>query len=247
MRSAARGAAAAVAFLTRFPLGRFELDGEDVARGVGLFPVVGACLGAIVGLVAVGLEGVFTPFLAATIAIAVELLLTGGIHVDALADTADVLGASSRERALEIMREGPIGAFGAAVLVVDLLAKSAAVAALLDDRTVWLLVAAWAAGRSAPLALASALPYARNGEGSGRALTDRAGRARLTGGVALGLAISVAAARSRSPVLLAGAVTGVVLAWTVARRRLSGVTGDALGAAVEVTTTLALVGAAASV
>lgn len=247
-RSALGAAAGAVSFLTRLPVGRrLDLDAADVGRGAFLFPLVGAGLGALVGLIAAGLERPFTPLLAAALAVGIEIVLTGGIHVDALADAADGLGAGSRERAFEIMREGSIGAFGAGALVIDLLAKTAALTSLLDDeRTVWLVLGAWATGRAAPLALAWALPYARASAGSGRVLTDHARRSGLALGLAVSVAVAIVSARSRSPALLGGAATALILVGAAARRRFGGVTGDVLGAAVEVTTTLGLVGAAAT-
>src|SRR5581483_6204617 len=124
---AARAALAAVAFLTRVPVGRVvELDGADVARGAALFPLVGAT--------AFGLARVVPSLAAAGIALAVGALLTGALHLDGLADTADSLGAHTRERALEIMRDHAIGAYGAAAVALDLLVKAAALAALAGDR-----------------------------------------------------------------------------------------------------------------
>ena len=173
--TALRAAAAALAFLTRIPVGRrIELDGEDVARGAVLFPVVGAGIGALVGLVAVGLDARLTVLVAAGLAVVLEALLTGGIHLDALADSADGLGAGTRERALEIMREPTIGAFGATALVLDVVVKIAALAAVAAGPDALLAVAAaFALGRTAPLALGWALPYARPEGGSGAALTGR--------------------------------------------------------------------------
>ncbi|MGH3091399.1 MAG: adenosylcobinamide-GDP ribazoletransferase [Gaiellaceae bacterium] len=242
-----RAGAAAVSFLTRVPVGRhLALDAADVGRGAALFPLVGAGIGAAVGLVAVGLDAVLPPFLAAALAVAVEALLTGAIHLDALADTADALGGGSRERALEIMREGTIGAFGGVALGLDLLVKTLALAALLEQPgTVLLAVAAWATGRAAPLALAWALPYARQTAGSGRVLTH-VGGAHLAAGLALGVAIAVAAAGNRAPALLAAAAVAAVAVGLAARARFRGVTGDVLGAAAETVTVLALVGAVAA-
>jgi adenosylcobinamide-GDP ribazoletransferase len=247
VRSTLRAAAAAVTFLTILPLGRlFALDETDVARGSLFFPLVGAALGAAVGLAAVALDDVLPVFVAAALAVALEALLTGVMHLDALADTADGLGGT-RERALDIMRDAQIGSFGAVALVLDLLVKVTAVVAVIElERTVLVLTAVWAVGRAAPLVLALLLPYARPEPGSGRTLTDGAGRVRLLLGLALGIVVAIVAAGARSPALLAAAGVCVVFCCLVARARFGGVTGDVLGASVEVTSTLALVGAVAT-
>ena len=243
-----RAAAAAVAFLTIVPIGRrVDLGGEDVARGSVFFPLVGAAIGGAVGLSAVALDDVLPVLVAAALAVALEAIVTGVIHIDALADVADGLGGGTRERALAIMRDPRVGSFGAAAVVLDLLVKVAAVLAVLElEQPVLVLVAVWAVGRTAPLALASVLPYARADSGSGRTLTDGAGIVRLALGLALAVAIAVAAAGGRSLAIFAAAVVSVLVVGLVARARFGGVTGDVLGAAVELTTTLGLVGAVAT-
>ena len=243
-----RAAAAALAFLTRVPVGRLTALGpDDVARGAVLFPVVGAGIGALAGGVAVGLDSRLTLLLAAALAVAVEALVTGAIHLDALADTADALGAPTMERALEIMRDPTIGSFGAAALGLDLLVKTAALAALLSGPDpVLAAIAAFALGRAAPLALSWALPYARAGGGLGASLAGAARAPWLAAGVLLGIGVAVAALGLRGLWLAAGAAVAVLAVGLVARRRFGGVTGDVLGAAVELATTLALVAAAAT-
>jgi adenosylcobinamide-GDP ribazoletransferase len=239
-----RPAAAALAFLTLLPLGRLEIGERDVARGALLFPVVGALVGAGVALVGIGLEDALTPFLAAAVAVAFEAVVTGGIHLDALADASDGLGVRNRGRALEIMGEGPVGAFGVASLVLDLLLKTGAIAVLLAaDGTLVVVAAAMALGRAAPLVLAWALPYARSGEGSGRILTDRTPAWSLGGGLALALVLATALLGLRAVALLAGAAMATLLVAVAARRRLGGVTGDVLGAGIELATTGSLLAA----
>ncbi len=243
--SVIRPVAAAVAFLTRIPLGRLRLDAVDVGRGSLFFPLVGAGIGALVGIVAEGGAELVTSFLAAAVAVAIEALVTGAIHLDALADAADGLGAPSRERALEVMRDPSIGTFGAVALLLDLLVKVGAVASLTVDGTaVWPLLAAFALGRAAPLAFGLGLPYASPGSGSGRALIDAPVWAKSCG---LLLAAGAAAlAVGWSAFVLAAAAAGVVfLVGAVARLRLGGVTGDVLGAGTELATTAALLAAAA--
>jgi adenosylcobinamide-GDP ribazoletransferase len=246
VRAELRGVVAAVAFLTRVPVGRaVVLDAADVARGGALFPLVGAGIGAATGGIAYVLADPLTPLLAALLGLAAAAVLTGVLHLDALADTADALGATTRERALEIMRDHSIGAYGGVALVLDLAVKAAALAALAGGTgVVRFAVCAGAASRAAPLALSAALPYARPGEGLGRALRTT-GIARCLAAVVIAAVICVGLAGVDGAILLgvAAAVTGV--AGVLAHRWLGGITGDILGAAAEIAETTVLVVAVA--
>jgi adenosylcobinamide-GDP ribazoletransferase len=226
----------AIAFLTRLPVGGGALS----KRSALWFPLVGAALGALVGGAAVGLAEVLPALLAGALAVALELALTGALHVDGLADSVDGLAGRDRERALAIMRDHAIGAYGTSALVLDLLAKAAALGALAERGEVLPVVAAFAVSRAAALPLAAALPYART-EGTGRAL-DGLRPAAAVAGVALAAAVAVAAG---APETLAAAPV-VVAVWWLARRRLRGVTGDVMGAAIELTAVAALVAAVAT-
>jgi adenosylcobinamide-GDP ribazoletransferase len=238
-----RGLAAAVAFLTRVPLGRFiELDAADVARGGALFPLVGAGIGAAVGGVTQALSGPLTAPLAAILGLAAGAVLTGVLHLDALADAADAFGATTRERALEIMRDHAIGAYGAVALVLDLGAKAAALAVLAERHdALRFAVCAAAVARVAPVMLSAALPYARAGGGTGNALGGAGvGRAVIAAAIAAGLCVVL-----HAPLLLAVAAVVIVGVGVTARRALGGVTGDVLGAAAELCEVAALVVAVA--
>jgi adenosylcobinamide-GDP ribazoletransferase len=234
-----RGLAAAVAFLTRVPVGRWvELDAGDVARAAAVFPLVGAGIGLAVGAVAQGLSGPLTAPLAAVLALAVGAALTGVLHLDALADTADALGAHTRERALEIMRDHAIGAYGGTALVLDLAAKVAALAVLAErHEAVRYAVCAAAVSRVAPVALSAALPYARAEPGTGSALRG-SGRVRCWIAIAVAVAICVVL---DAPLLLAVVAVVAAVVGLAARRGLGGVTGDVLGAAAELSELGALV------
>jgi adenosylcobinamide-GDP ribazoletransferase len=238
-----RGAAAAVAFLTRLPIGRLVvLDERDVSRGAALFPLVGAAIGAVVGGTAAGLVEVLPPIAAAGIALAVGAVLTGALHLDGLADTADALGAATRERALEIMRDHTTGAFGATALALDLIVKAAVLAALAEDGSaLGFAIAAGALARSGPVVLAAWLPSAR-GEGAGAGFAVAKGAA--VAAVVLGVAAGSASAGLDGLVLAAAAVVVALVLGAAFLRWLGGVTGDTLGATAELTETLALVTAA---
>jgi len=244
-----RGASAALAFLTRVPVGRaVEFDGADVARGVWAFPLVGALVGLGAGAVVVLADRALSPFVAAALGIAFAVAVTGAFHVDALADTCDALGAHTRERALEIMRDSRIGSFGAAAVALDLLVKTAAVAELAGERrALGALVAAGALSRAASPPLAALLPYARAQAGPGSVLSGRVTHAGATTAVVLGPAIAIGAFGLDGAILAGTVAIATVALGAFFVHRFGGVTGDTLGAATEVGEALALVVAAALV
>lgn len=241
-----RAAAGALSFLTRVPIGRaVVLDGVDVARGTPLFPLVGAGVGVLSGGVAVLLHPWLPSFTVAGIAVATAVLVTGAMHVDALADTCDATGARTRERALEIMRDSRVGAFGASAIALDLLIKVGAVTALLDRGEVLpALVVAGALSRAASPPLAALLPYPREEGGPGSVLTGRVSALAAGATVAIGVVLAVSVMGLDGALLVAAAAVTVISLGLVYRRWLGGATGDGLGAATELTETVVLVIAA---
>jgi adenosylcobinamide-GDP ribazoletransferase len=240
-----RAPAAAVAFLTRAPVGRFvALDGTDVARAAPLFPLVGGAVGACAGLLADALAGPLPGLVAGLLAVALAALLTGAIHLDALADTADALGARTRAQALEIMRDHAIGAYGATALVLVLLLDAAVLGALgTQDDAALAGLAAGAAGRATILPIAAWLPSARQGAGQGGALAGL-GPGRAVAGGLLALLLAAPAGAAGLAAVAAAAGTGAALA-VFYRLWLGGFTGDLLGAAAKLAETAALVTALA--
>src|SRR5581483_11958824 len=104
-RRESRAAAAALAFLTRLPVGRaIVLSGPDLGRAAHVFPLVGALLGLAVGATAVALAGRLSAVVAAPFALSVGALLTGAMHLGPLGGTAGAPGARRRAPALEILR-----------------------------------------------------------------------------------------------------------------------------------------------
>ena len=183
---------------------------------------------------------------AAALGVAVAAVVTGAMHLDALADTADALGARRRDEALRIMRDSRIGTFGAVALGLDLLVKVGCVATLVDrGHAVAALVAAGALSRAASPPLAAVLPYPRVEGGPGSVLTGSLSRAAAAVAIALGVSISLLAWWPTGIwlVVAAAAVAGTLGLWY--RRWLGGATGDCLGAATELCETAVLVVAAA--
>jgi adenosylcobinamide-GDP ribazoletransferase len=226
------------------------VDREAAAVAMTLAPVAGALLalpGAAVGAVARAAGA--GDLVAAALALCVLVLTTGGLHLDGLADTVDGLaaGRGDRSRALEVMRRGDVGPLGATALVLVLLLQAAALARALPVWGLSALPLAAAAGRSVlPVLCARGVPAARSG-GLGAAVAGVVPRVLAVlvpvavAGAALLAAAPAAAAAWRAPAaVLAGCVAGSLFAGR-AVFRVGGITGDLLGAGVEVGTTAALV------
>lgn len=229
----------ALAFLT--PLGGPAVPD---ATTLSWFPVVGAVLGLFVGGVWWGAERLWPAAVAAAIVVAVDLALTGLLHLDGLVDAADgLLPQVPRERRLAIMAEPTVGAYGVAAAVVVLLLRWTALASM--DPNPLLVAGAWCGSRTVMAVAARALPYARAEGGLASAMLG--GDWRPVGLYGLTAAVSLGAfAGGRVSELAVG--LGMAAGWLVvlaARRRVGGFTGDVLGAAGLVTETVALLVASA--
>src|SRR5262249_17813095 len=123
-------AVVAFRYLTVLPLPRSRGPG-DFGRAAGWFPVVGLALGGCLAIASLGLDRVLPPGVGALLLIALWVGLTGGLHLDGLADTCDGLGGGwSRERALSIMRDAWTGPYGVTAIVLVLGLKVATLASL---------------------------------------------------------------------------------------------------------------------
>jgi adenosylcobinamide-GDP ribazoletransferase len=235
-----RTLAAATMLLTRVPI-PVSAGSVDPARAAALYPVVGAAIGAIVAGVAVGAGELWPVLIAATLAVATEVALTGALHLDGLADCADGMAGRDREHRLQIMKDHSIGVYAAATLVLHLLLKVAALSALLQalspEEMLLLLIGAYAASRGAMLPLARLLPYARV-EGTGRGVVQGLDTRQLVTGLALAL-VGLAAVIRVHPwgALLMALVTAMttLAIGLLAHRHIGGATGDVLGACAELT------------
>ncbi len=240
---------ACLVFLTRIPFGGGGLDaGRKLARSAWAFGVVGAVVGGI-GAAAYAAAAGFglAPPVAATLAVAAMVAVTGALHEDGLADTADGFGGG-RDRAakLVIMRDSRLGAFGAIALILILVLRIAVLAALAEPAVVGaVLVAAAAASRAAMVAVMTGLAPARSdglAESSG---APGAGTAAIAVAVALVVVFAVLPSAAATGVIAGVIAGGVAMAW-LARRQIGGHTGDVLGATQQVAEITALVVAAAA-
>ncbi|HYL58041.1 MAG TPA: adenosylcobinamide-GDP ribazoletransferase [Candidatus Acidoferrales bacterium] len=223
----------AFSFLTILPvLDAGQAPGETVAASFGWFALVGFLL----GLALCGADAILAYWLSQAIRSAILILsltiVSGGIHLDGLADTADALGAgSNRERALEILSDSRIGTYGAVAIFFDLALKTLALATLAGPHRYAALIVAPMLARGAMPLVAHRLEYLRNG-GAGAALLahhDRAAGHVLAMAILM-VVVSVALGETKA-LIVAGVVTYATREFY--RRWLGGVTGDLIGACGE--------------
>ncbi len=223
----------AVQFLTRVPLPAIEAPTPDEAgRSVLAYPALGLMLGGVLALAAAASPAQVPPLLAAALLIAVWAAMTGGLHLDGLADSADAWACGGDvARRLAVMKDPNCGPAAVVALVVVLLVKFASLAALVAAGH-WLAIAlAPALGRTAPLALFLTAPYVRPG-GLGSAMAAHLPQAGAWAVIALTAA--AAAAAGHAAMWLAAAVTLILLRHLM-MSHLGGATGDTIGASVELT------------
>jgi adenosylcobinamide-GDP ribazoletransferase len=232
--------AASFALLTRLPVGWFVPP--DETQAVWPYPIVGATVGLIGGVAYWLLFSLSCPpVLAALLAVATTVFVTGALHEDGLADMADGLGGDSAEKRLTIMRDARVGTYGVLALILSVGIRVGAIALMAKPTLVVVaLIAAGAASRATAAALMAALPHA-----SSDGLSVAVGRPT---GSAAGLAVVLAVIIGLlvlpvSPVFWLLVVSGLaaLAVGNLARNTLGGQTGDVLGASVQVSECASLV------
>lgn len=256
---ALRAPLAALTLLTTFPVparAQRRIGAAEVAASAPFFPIVGALLGFVVGLLAHVVAERSGTVLGGAVAVILLVVLTGALHLDGLADCADALGArgGSRKRRLEIMRDSATGAYGTAAIAGWFVLVVAALAALPADE--WAVLLAWALATARTLAVAHAwaLPSARPaGLGAGFTMSSGALVAAvvvvtLVGAGLIALPESFSALSGAPAETFVFAAVGALVAFTgvlqLARKMLGGRTGDTLGASIAVAEAAALFAAA---
>jgi adenosylcobinamide-GDP ribazoletransferase len=228
-----RSLIAALRFLTRLPVPGPVTRAEDLPGAVAWFPLVGAGAGAAIGGVFLLTAHWWPSSIAAVVAIAAGLILTGGFHEDAVSDAADGLGGgTSRERVLEIMKDSRLGAYGAMSLWVLLTLRWAVLVALgagVATVVAFALAGAWGRWTAAPLLRLP--PLGATGLGKDVGLAQRVGPLVIA-------TFLVAAATAgawwwglpRAPWAALAALAATALWASYLARRLGGQSGDLLGA-----------------
>jgi adenosylcobinamide-GDP ribazoletransferase len=228
-----RSLVVAFGFLTRVPVLVDRVEPRDLGRAVAWFPAVGAALGATLVVAYCAIAGRVGSGLVALAVVALHAALTGGLHLDGVADVFDALGGGrgQRQRMLAILRDSRIGAHGAVAVVLLLAAKLLATAEVLARGAVWALYASPAAARWAVVPLVVVFPYARP-EGLGKPFHGHASARQLAAATLItALSLGWLGAPVVGPTLAASLAALAVALWL--HRHLGGLTGDVYGTAIE--------------
>lgn len=231
-----RGFRAAIVFLTRIPLPPFAYRPEDGRWATAWFPTVGLLLGAGLATVPWALADHLSPMAIAWLCAGVSAWLTGGLHEDGLADTADALGGGyDAASVLTILKDSRVGAYGVLALVIVVGAR-VTLWADLGGGLVWGLVVGQSVSRALPVALMAALPYATDPTRARSRDLQRAGATQALGAglTAAAVLVGAGALGAVSWLQAAGVLAGLgglgMGAGRLFVRRVGGVTGDFLGA-----------------
>jgi adenosylcobinamide-GDP ribazoletransferase len=230
----------AAGFLTIVPVGGGSAAAAEVAASLGWFPLIGFILGVILASADYMLAFFIGSAVRSTLLVLTLTAITGAVHLDGLADTADALSAGhDRARALEILRDSRIGTFGAAAVFFVLALKVAALASAAHSRTIALYLAPGIA-RWVMVAIPYRLTYLREyGAGSALLAVQAERNLRVASIVTLLSMLSAG-----SILALRGVVVAVILVWMFRAfyaRWLGGITGDLIGAAGEIVEAAALI------
>lgn len=236
-----RDIALALVLLTRLPLPRLpEAAFARQAQAGWAFPLAGLAVAAPACLLGAAASGLgLPPAVAAGLVLAAQVMLTGAMHEDGLADSADGLwGGMTRERRLEIMKDSRIGSYGVLALILSTGLRWSALTGLIAVGSWGAVIAAALLSRAGLPALMAALPHARP-NGLSHAV-GRPGRGAAWGAVALAVTFSLALTGSAAlTAALCAGLAGLGMG-ALAKAKLGGQTGDILGAAQQLAEIAAL-------
>lgn len=236
----------ALSLLSRLPVPMdHSRAGDRAATAAWAYPLIGAGLAALAGGLAWALSALgLPPGPVAGAVLVLQVMITGALHEDGLADSADGLwGGWEPARRLEIMRDSRIGAYGVLALGLSLILRWACLVAILDavgpGGLIAALVAVGALSRGAMVAVMQALPFARRDGLAHRVGAVPRWSALLACGLSLGICALLWGAVGAVVVGLSAAVAALVVG-ALAKARIGGQTGDILGATQQVAEIAAL-------
>ena len=224
----------ALQFLTILPVRiKKGVKNSDFGRSLTFFPVIGLIIGITLAFLG-GISGSMPHLFQSALILIASIVLTGGLHIDGLADTCDGLyGNRSREKALEIMRDSHVGAMGVLGIVSILILKFTMIAGM-PDYLLWRgLILMSVFSRYSQVFACAVSTYARN-EGKARHFIEHAGKGSIFIGGAVTLAVFILLAGFKGFVIFCANLFIIFLFIQYIKKRIGGMTGDTIGAASEI-------------
>lgn len=237
---------AQIMFLTKFPVPKsIEYSENDLVKGVILAPVVGITIAIFPASVYLGLSTAGLSLTAAVTAIVLQIILTGALHLDGLADTVDgFFSYRSRDKILEIMKDSRIGTNGVLVLVIFILMKFSILLSLRPEHAAFYLLVIPVASRMTIAWTAGLSKYARKGGGMGKAIVEKTGIKEIIISTVIALVLISAVFWFRKiilPVVIVSVAAGFAFLFSkYSSKKIGGVTGDVIGAVIELTEVILL-------
>jgi adenosylcobinamide-GDP ribazoletransferase len=221
----------AIGFLTIIPIrSAGSYDPRTIGRSLAWFPAVGLLIGCALAAVDRLAGSVFTPSITVALVLATGAALTGALHLDGLADTADgVFGGRTPERRLEIMRDSRIGSYGLVAVVLALLLQYSALGSIGNAERWRALLIVPALSRAGMVLAIAVFPYARPA-GLGRTFKDHASNIDVVVAYITVLVAAVFIMRGEGIALLLASIATTLAAGWFLTRRIGGITGDSYGA-----------------
>lgn len=229
-------------FLTRLPLNiNLKVTEEDFAKGVVYFPIAGLVIGFfnlfVYYFADLVIEGIF-PLICAVLA---NIVITGGLHLDGLADTCDgIFSARDKQRMLEIMKDSRIGTNGGIALIMDLLFRVGVLYNLPKEVIYFSLLLAPVVGRTTLVIIMKISRYARS-NGMGGLFIEKQTFTRTSLGAIIGLILSYIIMQYRGLLIYTMAVITGLIFRSYIYNKIDGMTGDTVGATNEIVELVAFV------
>lgn len=223
-------------FLTRIPINKnYEVSASEFSKGIVFFPVIGLIIGGFNALLFFICDKLTSSIVAATFCVFANIIITGALHLDGLADTCDgVFSSRTKERMLEIMKDSRIGAFGTIALLFDILFRIAFIYSINSDIVIYSILLSPVVAKTLVGYLAFSSKDAREGKGMGSLFMSVKDNKPLIGCIVIGFGIVYGVFGSIGIMLMLFCFIICILFRNYIYSKLDGMTGDTFGAANEI-------------
>ncbi len=219
-----------ITFFTRIPIRyNYEYIEKDFIRGIKLLPLIGLLIGAAMYIPVLFQNVIHGPIMA-LLAWVIYICITGGLHIDGLADTFDgIFSNRDREKILEIMKDSRIGTFGV-IGIFLLLIWNVVFTSYIDAKFIILVPIV---GRSAAMLSASISKYAREGQGMGKAFVENCGAGEAIFAIIFSCIFTILLLNLQALIILIITYLAVLIATKNIKQKIGGMTGDTIGFMIE--------------